>query len=286
MDPVFQRGIYDLKEFELASRKSNSRKNPVTRALIGMYFNEDTIVTERYEGDQSVEELDRIIPTYQSQAILKNSLGRGTITHIPESHGGAVKLAEDKTIRKHPRVTMQTIEDYARLKDESVRAVKLERMRLNEEAQKDADHKKRYTVAFEEDDWRPDEIYIVTKGQGNWSGRLIWRKLVDGEWKDINPEVVYVNEHPEEANKIFDSIKGKSHDDVSTSKRSTRKSTKKTTATKRPKSKKDTEKIDDYEPLVEENVIEVKELDDEDAKYAKMLDDLGNNKTDDYEFEE
>ena len=98
MDPVFQRGIYDLKEFELASRKSNSRKNPVTRALIGMYFNEDTIVTERYEGDQSVEELDRIIPTYQSQAILKNSLGRGTITHIPESHGGAVKLAEDKTI--------------------------------------------------------------------------------------------------------------------------------------------------------------------------------------------
>ena len=281
MDPVFQRGIYDLKEFELASRKSNSRKN-----LIGMYFNEDTIVTERYEGDQSVEELDRIIPTYQSQAILKNSLGRGTITHIPESHGGAVKLAEDKTIRKHPRVTMQTIEDYARLKDESVRAVKLERMRLNEEAQKNADHKKRYAVAFEEDDWRPDEIYIVTKGQGNWSGRLIWRKLVDGEWKDINPEVVYVNEHPEEANKIFDSIKGKSHDDVSTSKRSTRKSTKKTTATKRPKSKKDAEKIDDYEPLVEENVIEVKELDDEDAKYAKMLDDLGNNKTDDYEFEE
>ena len=33
-------------------------------------------------------------------------------------------------------------------------------------------------------------------------------------------------------------------------------------------------------------MIEVKELDDEDAKYAKMLDDLGNNKTDDYELEE
>lgn len=266
----------------MASNEPNSKKKTVTRALIGMYFNEDTIVTERYEGDQSVEELDEIIPTYQGQAILKNSLGRGTITHIPESHSGAIKLAKDKTIRKHPRVVMQTIEDYARLKDESVRAVKLERMKLNEEVQKNADHKKRYAVAFEEDDWRPDEIYIVTKGKGNWSGRLIWRKLVNGEWKDINPEVVYVNEHPEEANKIFDSIKGKSNSEP----KKTRKSTKKTTTSTTRKDKKSVEKIDDYEPLVEENVIEVKELDDEDAKYAKMLDDLGNNKTDGYEFEE
>ena len=256
-----------------------------TRALIGVYFNEDIIVTERYEGDQTAEELDQILPTYQGQAIVKNMIGLGTISHLPKAHDGSPQLAKDKTVRKHPKVIMQTIEDYARLKKESVRAVKLDRLKANEEAQKDAEHKKRYAVAFEEDDWRPDEIYVVQRGQGDWAGRLVWRKLVDGEWIDINPEVIYVNEHPEEANEIFDRIKGK----TPSSKRSTRKGAKRkttTATTSAPAKSKKTTKTDDYEPLMEENVVEVKELTDEDAKYAKMLDDLGNDQTSGYEFEE
>lgn len=225
------------------------------KVLIGVYFNEDAIMTERYEGTQSIGELDRILPTYQGQAIVKNMVGRGTIGYIPEARDGAVRLLDAKE-RKHPRVIMQTIDDLARLKDESVRAVKLDRLKANEEAQKDSPRKKRYDVSFAEDDWRPDEIYLVERGQGEWDGRLVWRRLVNGEWVIINPPLPVDNSK------------------TKTEKKNTRKA-KRNATVHAPKEQDHDDALDD---------VPVQGPSDDDAKYASMLDRLGDD--DDYDFEE
>lgn len=234
----------------------------MTKALIATAFNDNPIITERYVGDQSIDELKEVLPTYQSSVRIRNMVGKGTLSHIaPDNANRSIEFAADESIRKHPRVAMQNLNDYVRLLNESVRAVKEDRLKENIKNARNDAAKASYRNAFEEDDWRPDALFLVSYGKGNWSGHMIWQMWDGEQWADLNPDVIMLQEHPELASKYFHKVES-----TETGGRKTKQKGRKAKASEHHADM----LLEDIEETTDD-----RELSSEDAHYAQMLDKIG-----------
>lgn len=157
------------------------------KALIGTMFNAPKVVAVRYDGEQTAEEVEEALASWVGSSPARRLIGGGEITNLAGSWCyGTTHMPQVKGCRARGEASflLASKEDYVKLKDASLHDVKTEQLAREDAA--NAKSKKNPRVChYEQDDWRPDEIYLLFMS----SDGMRWCKLtVEGKWVSIMPE--------------------------------------------------------------------------------------------------
>lgn len=197
----------------------------MVKALIGMSISAQNVVFVRYEGKQSRDELDKIMPSWTAESTIRRLISGGTILDLKTSTYPVVYKRDKLHLkwRDVHSITMADKEDYAALLSKSVREVK--EARAKKEATKG---NKPVTIYYEDDGWRPDEIYLVHYDNTTLTCSRFDHKT--GQWVSIMPQLekptVIKEEKPAKAKKTRKTkpktkAKTKTEDSTKTEKTST-----------------------------------------------------------------
>lgn len=182
------------------------------KALIGTAFNAPKVTAVRYDGGQTAEELERALVSWQASGPAHRLISGGEITNLAEAwcYGTTFKpQARGCRARGEGNFPLATKEDYAKLKTMSLHDVKTEQI-AREDAANAKSKKAQRQCHYEQDDWRPDEIYLLAPVHG----QMEWCRLASkGQWLSIMPEKPQIEEEPAKKRKTR-SKKGKPADDA------------------------------------------------------------------------
>lgn len=165
------------------------------KALIGTAFNAPKVTAVRYDGGQTAEELEKALVSWWGSGPAHRLISSGEITNLAEawSYGTTFKpQARGCRARGEGNFPLASKEDYARLKTMSLHDVKTEQI-AREDAANAKGKKAQRQCHYEQDDWRPDEIYLLAPV----SGQMEWCRLTsEGKWLSIMPEKPQTEETP------------------------------------------------------------------------------------------
>lgn len=155
----------------------------MVKALIGMSIDAQNVVFVRYEGEQSRDELDAIMPSWTAESLIRRLISGGTILDLKPSTYPVVYKRDKLHLkwRDVHSITMANKEDYAALLTKSIREIKETRVR-----KETTKGKKPVTIYYEDDGWRPDEIYLVHYNNATLTCSRLDHET--GKWKTIMPE--------------------------------------------------------------------------------------------------
>lgn len=157
------------------------------KALIGTMFNAPKVVAVRYDGEQTAEEVEEALASWVGSSPARRLIGGGEITNLAGSWCyGTTHMPHVKGCRARGEASflLASKEDYVKLKDASLHDVKTEQL-AREDAANAKSKKNQRVCHYEQDDWRPDEIYLLFMS----SDGMRWCKLtVEGKWASIMPE--------------------------------------------------------------------------------------------------
>lgn len=183
------------------------------KALIGTAFNAPKVTAVRYDGGQTAEELEKALVSWQASGPAHRLISGGEITNLAEAwcYGTTFKpQARGCRARGEGNFPLATKEDYARLKTMSLHDVKAEQI-AREDAANSKGKKAQRQCHYEQDDWRPDEIYLLAPVRG----QMEWCRLTSkGQWLSIMPEKPQIEEEPPAKKRKTRSKKGKPADDA------------------------------------------------------------------------
>lgn len=157
------------------------------KALIGTMFNAPKVVAVRYDGSQTADEVEKVLASWIGSSPARRLIGGGEITNLADAwcYGTTcVRQVKGCRARGEASFLLASKEDYVKLKDASLHDVKTEQLAREDAA--NAKNKKNQRVChYEQDDWRPDEIYLLFMS----SDGMQWRKFsAEGKWVSIMPE--------------------------------------------------------------------------------------------------
>ena len=182
------------------------------KALIGTAFNAPKVTAVRYDGGQTAEELEKALVSWWGSGPAHRLISGGEITNLAEAWGYGTTFkpqARGCRARGEGNFPLATKEDYARLKTMSLHDVKAEQI-AREDAANAKGKKAQRQCHYEQDDWRPDEIYLLAPV----SGQMEWCRLSsEGKWQSIMPEKPQTEETPAKK-RTTRSKKGKPADDA------------------------------------------------------------------------
>ena len=179
--------------------------------MIGTAFNAPKVTAVRYDGGQTAEELEKALVSWWGSGPAHRLISGGEITNLAEAWGYGTTFkpqARGCRARGEGNFPLATKEDYAKLKTMSLHDVKAEQI-AREDAANAKGKKAQRQCHYEQDDWRPDEIYLLAPV----SGQMEWCRLAEGQWLSIMPEKPQAKETPAKKRKAS-SKKGKPADDA------------------------------------------------------------------------